>query len=130
MKRAEEVTTIEDFKKIAALMGNSYPTNKVKLMQGKKKVTPNNDDEEEEQKPLTTAIIPYTQADQMGAEVIQHQCRTSGALRHWRCTKIPKCRISVILIDQSAVCPRFWLITSGRASYHTVYGSDNCKQTT
>ena len=29
---------------------------------------------------------------------------------------------------QSALCPRFWLITSGRGSYHTTYyGRDNRK---
>ena len=65
MKRAEEVTTTEDLKKkemrhlVATLRGNGYPANMVKPMQRKKDVTPN--DGEEERKPLTTAIIPYTQ---------------------------------------------------------------------
>ena len=31
---------------------------------------------------------------------------------------------------KSALCPRFWLITSDRGSYNTTYGSDSCKQTT
>ena len=64
---SEEVTTTEDLKRkevrhpVADLRGNGYPSNMVKLRQDKKNVTPNNDDEEEEWKPLTTAIIPYTQ---------------------------------------------------------------------
>ena len=131
VKRAEEVTTTEDLKKKenetprSGPERNGYPTNKVKLMQGKKNVTPNNDDEEEERKQLTIAIIPYTQglSEQIKRVLRRYNIRTAFKSGVSLANLLTKVKDPVLPEDKEGVvykvrflCGDFYIGQTGRST--------------